>query len=356
MKSLLLVATTLLLTGSLALACGSRTSLDVPRQTAAVSCNPADIPVQAEVPNLYFVLDRSSSMKEQGKWTTMRVVISDLMSTMGQHARFGATEFPAPGKHSCSAGVEVMAPRMGDGLPATVPTSTAGAFLDATSAEPHGSTPTAATFLALTPMLAKLGGGPTFAILATDGGPNCEPHALCTVDQCISNIDQTPPACMPSTLPNCCAPHTLPGPSDCLDTTNTVAAVAALAEVGVPTFVIGMPGSAPYVSVLDDLAEAGRTARGTSPQYYPVDTADTEALEAVLLDIATRTTVRCLVDLARQPADASKLRVSVDGAPVPQDPMDGWTLEGSAIRLHGSSCDPIVTGGNGGVKVAEGCP
>ena len=111
-----------------------------------------------------------------------------------------------PGRRACATGSEVMALRPGDSGNAT-----ANAFLAATSFTPVGGTPTAATLAALEPELIAF---PqlTFAILATDGGPDCDPALSCGTDQCTSNIDGAPDC--PTE-----APTAAPAPSGlgCLD-------------------------------------------------------------------------------------------------------------------------------------------
>ena len=52
-----------------------------------------------------------------------------------------------------------------------------------------GSTPTAAALRALKPKLAGLG-GKTFAVLLTDGAPNCNARLTCDPDACIPNIER----------------------------------------------------------------------------------------------------------------------------------------------------------------------
>lgn len=133
-------------------ACGARTGLLVPTGDAgtgpdAASCTGKEIPLLANAPNLYFVLDTSGSMNEMGKWTTMRNVVANLMTQLGSRARFGAATFPAQGGGgSCSPGAEVLPLALGDGSG-----TLAGQFLAATSFMAAGGTPTADTFDALAP-------------------------------------------------------------------------------------------------------------------------------------------------------------------------------------------------------------
>ena len=173
--------------------------------------------------------------------------------------------------------------------------------MNATTVAPVGGTPTAATLTALKPELEGFA-GLTFVILATDGGANCDPNAVCDVDTCTANLDgvtitqktdagTAAVVCQPLTPPNCCVPPPLgAGNLDCLDTQATTAAVAALKAAGIPVYVVGILGSAPYETMLDGLAQAGGTARATAPYYYRVDTADAQALTTALSEIAAKIT------------------------------------------------------------------
>jgi hypothetical protein len=336
-----------------AVACGDRSGLPL----APVDCKEKALEVTA-VPNLYFVLDRSRSMNSppdgatgESKWDIVRNDVADLMTTVGERAQFGTAVFPIPlampsEQQQCEAGIEVMGLRLGDGLSGTTPGSTAASFLAATSMAPLGGTPTAATFLKLKDKLAALR-GPTFAILATDGGPNCNGSLTCSVDTCTANIDRLP-TCVPEG-PNCCLQEVF----DCLDGARTVAATAELAAAGVRTFVIGVPGSEAYASVLNEVAKAGGTARAKAPYYYPVGSNSASLIEA-LTSIAARIT-GCTLELKKPPSDPGDINVVIKNVQVPQEGPDGWTLNGNIVTLEGKTCDDVLASGSK-VLVTLGCP
>ncbi|HZU82825.1 MAG TPA: vWA domain-containing protein [Polyangiaceae bacterium] len=374
------VASVVFALGAALPACGARTGLPVGQPDAdaapppvdasnvvdATACTGTSVPVAPNVPNLYFVLDTSRSMAEavatsagqtgQSKWVNVRAAVANLIFDLGPSAQFGATVFPAPAvPDQCAPGVQVMALRPGDAFGAT-----RDAFLAATAAlTPNGGTPTAATFVALEPMLANPD-SPTYVILATDGGPNCDrsPNISCTIDQCTNNIDGVGP-CTPTGPMNCCT-RAAAGPVGCLDTTATANAIGALHTAGVKTYVMGIPGSAPYASVLDQMALAGGTARAAEPLYYRVDTADTAALGSTFAQIAAEAMKSCVLTLERAPRDPGALNVYVDGAVVPSDGANGWSVQGRKVTLEGASCASIQGGmgaaGAPTVRVLEGCP
>jgi hypothetical protein len=316
-------------------------------------CGCLDLPLTTHPPNLYFVLDHSGSMNDDDKWTTVQSSIVSLMTAIGPRANFGAALFPGPsGSDPCAVGVEVAPLRRGDSPSGTVgPTTTA---MQAAIAIPaSGGTPTAATFTSLTPHLASLQDH-TYAILATDGGPDCDAELECGAGACTVNLDDDVAGCTP-TGPNCCTALGY-GSLSCLDSTATIVAVTALKAKGVPTYVIGVPGSEPYASVLDQIAQAGGTARSEEPYYYAVDTTDQAAFYDALSKIAAKVIATCKLPLGMAPPDPALVNVYLDGKVVPQSGPDGWTYADDTVTLLGKSCSEVLAGDVLDVRVVAGCP
>ena len=313
-------------------------------------CACSEVTLLTDAPNLYFVLDRSGSMTDGNKWSTVRTVVGKTIVLLGPRVNVGAAIFPSD-TDTCAAGREVMAVRPGD-APAGSVGPTVLSFLKSTSVPAVGGTPTGATVATLTPKLTSLAGR-TFVILATDGGPNCNSSVACAVDACMLNIEDSP-GCPIMGVPNCCG-KTFDGPEFCLDADPTVAAVAALSKAGIPTYVIGVPGSAPYAAVLDRMAEAGGTARPTVPEYYRVDSTDAAAFGAALAKVAAKITATCTFPLQQVP-DPGKLNVFLDGVALAPDPTDGWILDGTTVQIVGAACDKIQNGDVLAVRVVAGCP
>ncbi len=316
-------------------------------------CACADEPLVIDAPNLYFVLDRSGSMAEMNKWTNVQIALQNLVVALGPRANVGAAVFPNPSEDQCAPGVEVFRTQPGD-RPAGALGATEAALITVLSRiSASGGTPTAATLSALLGTVSSLA-GKTYVILATDGGPNCNAAARCTVDLCTFNIENDT-GCPPGGPTNCCADPN-GGAFACLDQEPTIDAVRAIAAAGIPVYVVGVPGSAPYASLLDDLAMAGGTARGSEPQYYAIDSADQSALQAALSGIAAKITGTCTLALGNAPPDPGLVNVFFDEHPVPQSGPDGWTLDGTTVTITGASCQKILDGDVLDVRIVAGCP
>src|SRR6185437_5973197 len=183
-------------------------------------------------------------------YSVVQAEAAKLVESLKYVIRPGAAAFPLDpsGSDPCHPGGEVFPPTFGNPYGFDVATG---------SLTPNGGTPTAATLLALQPRLAGLK-GKVIAVLATDGGPNCNPNAMCTAAQCSENIEGCSPqdtCCAMGT--NCCAPGGSAGPLNCVDEAASVSAVGALHAAGVEVSIVGIPGSQAYADVLTQMAFAG---------------------------------------------------------------------------------------------------
>ncbi len=310
-------------------------------------------------PDLYFVLDRSGSMNDRlmgangpSKWDTIRTVLANVIANLGARANVGVAVFPNPNDNGCAPGIEIVAPKQVTGAALAQRQSQVVAALNRVS--PNGGTPTAATLRGLLPSL-RSSSTRTYVVLATDGGPNCDATASCAADQCTYNIEGVV-GCPPGGPFDCCTSPSTGGSLACLDSAATSSAVAAIAAAGVPVYVLGIPGSAPYSRLLDDMATAGGTARPTSPHYYAVDSADQAALQAAMSAIAAKVTATCTLHLDNAPPASSLINVFFDTHVLPQAGPDGWTLTGSDVTILGASCQKVLRGDVPDVRVVAGCP
>lgn len=336
-----------------------------PAECGADFCGDAFLPERRDPPNLYFLVDRSGSMdatpegSARNKYDMARRVIGDLLRAIGHRVRYGAAIFPASSTGECGPGREVIPLTLGKPPSCTGATDPDLPFLLGNFGKfpPGGTTPTSAALRDLVPELGDLEGS-TSLVLVTDGAPNCNIEASCGPEECMLNIEGATlgtTACRGDV--NCCDPDLFGeyAGGDCVDRAESVRQVERLAERGIPTYVVGMPGAEPYAAVLDALAEAGGTARtGTTTAYYAVS--DQEQLEAALYAIGTGLAISCSIALEAPPDDPRHVNVYFDGEVVPADPDDGWSWDGdSHIVVHGEACDLLKSGGVIDARAVYGC-
>lgn len=338
-----------------------------PAADAGGYCGNQIIAQDLDIPNLYFVLDRSGSMAElspdsgQTKFEDVAAAIGQTLLAIGHRVRYGAAVFPELGlEGQCAAGAEVFEPALGDPVDYAVrgelgPRLTQ--FINLLGRiQPAGMTPTAATLEALRERLTGLD-GETAVVLATDGAPNCGEAAGCDASDCglVHSRAVLPDLRVCSGELNCCSPSVLEdGPVHCVDRSGLLGQVSALAETGIPTFVVGMPGSEYYRDSLNELAVAGRTERDGDEKYFPVSTGD--ELLAALRWIGLSVAYTCEVRLEVPPPDSERVNVYFDHRLVPADEVDGWTLEGDRrLELRGEACEQFLSGETLEIQVVAGC-
>jgi hypothetical protein len=341
----------------------------IPAPDGSIACGGQRIPAVVDRPNLYFVIDVSGSMAEPivrnglMKYTAARRAVGEVLRAIGHRVRYGTMIFPASaGEASCEGGKEIFALTQGDPLADREPGSngpTLQLLLNRLASRvPEGGTPTAA---ALAAARASLGHelGRSHVILATDGAPNCGQSVSCPSDQCIPDIERasTDQGDVCGVDLNCCGLGVVSGVSLrslCIDEDATVAEVAALSEASIPTYVIGMPGSEAYGSVLERLAETGGTARSSGSAYYAVT--DQDQLTDALLEIGAGLTIGCEIELDSAPQDPALVNLYFDSTLVPQDPADGWDWsDEAAVILRGRACDTLKSGDVSDVQLVYGC-
>lgn len=334
--------------------------MTAPKPDAGDLCGQLITQVEKDPPNIYFVLDTSGSMATPvGASTRYRLVQGaafELVKSIGGLINVGVALFPAGVTQAtqCHAGAEVLPVMSGDALDLDK-------FTQVTNVQPLGGTPTAATLEALYPTLTALPGR-TIVVLATDGGPNCNASAACGAEDCMDNIEGAcyQGKCCTLNGPSCCADSANQGPLNCIDRKASIAAVKKLADAGVRVYVVGVPGSETYGSVLDQMALVSGAPQIAPPFYYKVE--DYTSLAGTLGAIAALE-VSCRFDLVTPPSNPSLVNVYLDDTVVPQDLASGWAWElvynsgpVHAIELHGDACHQLKSGKVKQVQIAVGCP
>lgn len=334
-------------------------------------CGNELVPVLQQKPTLYFVLDVSSSMAlpmdggTTERLTVARSAITNLLYDIGHRVKYGLAIFPADGPDpagdgACAAGKEIFAAQEGDPVQCVNKRRTGPVLKDLlrvlNPVVPSGGTPLGATLEELIPRLSALE-GTTAVVLVTDGAPNCA-LTPCEAQDCMLNVEgysYLGQACDDDL--NCCDPDVIQhayAPLNCVDRSNTVAHVTTLAELGIRTYVVGIPGSEFYAELLDELAVAGGTAQEGPRKYFAI--ADSAALQDALRAIGSDVALPCEIPLQSDAFEPALTNVYFDAALIPAGLPDGWTLEGQTITLHGSSCEALSSGSVADVQVVSGCP
>ncbi len=343
-----------------------------PSGDASGFCGNQRIAQVIERPNVYFVVDRSGSMADapegepRTKYESVRLALREVLSQVGHRVRYGAAVFPSrSADDDCAPGAEVFPTREGDPVAYALRGELGPTLLELLTVlsrfPSQGSTPIDATLRALAPSLQALR-GETVVILATDGEPNCGEFDYCEPADCQLVRDRyvlTNGWICANDL-NCCDPEVVTnGPQFCVDDVSTQATLHELAEAGIHTYVIGLPGSEASADVLNALARAGAAQvglEGPDPaSYYPVRSA--EELSATLRSITTSVSIDCHIDLEAEPPVPSEVNVYFDGVVIPADSKDGWQLQGEQqIQIKGEACRRLRGGDVYEVHIVAGCP
>jgi hypothetical protein len=225
------------------------------------------------------------------------------------------------------------------------------------TSSPAGGTPTAkALERALAYFTSGAGadlGGDRIVLLATDGGPNCNADITCGINACTLNIDETqgcPPPSDPTAV-SCCNAN----PTGCLDDLNTVAQIEALAEIGVKTIVVGIPGADLYTSTLEQAAEAGEFEKpnGDMGLWMVPTGGGVEGLAEVFEEITTQLVQTCEIAVEQEIPNPNQVNVAVDCIVIPMGTPEGsgdrWYFDNpedpTKIIIDGPICETIQTEG-----------
>ncbi len=332
-------------------------------------CGVTSVEASFSAANVLLVIDKSSSMDDQPdgfelkKWDALKAALEPALAAVQQEMSFGLLLYPfgeeAEIPLDCFEGCcEVPKGAAAVQVGIEPGPSSASKVMDALHATaPGGGTPTAAALDAALAYFTSGDGqdlkGDRFVLLATDGGPNCGSRdTVCAADHCTPNLD----GLCPAEQTNCCAGEG----AYCLDDAAVVQKIQALADAGVPTFVIGIPGTETYAEYLNEFAVAGGVPSSSSSEYYAVSAAGgVDALTKTFIDITTHLVRSCEVELGRAVLDRRLVNVAVDCDIVPFEDGAGWDISDDApttLRLSGEACESVTREGARRIDVVYGCP
>ena len=209
------------------------------------------------------------------KWTQMTNAINRVVAQTEAKVRWGLKLFASSGQ-ACTVNSSAEVPV------GPMNASAIKAAIDA--AIPGSATPTRSAETQAAAYLNSVSDpNPKYILLATDGLPNCQQGGSpLAADDAAAN-----------------------------------AAVAAVATMGIPTFVIGIAtGGSTADGTLSTMAVNGGRPRAATPAYYPVATAQD-------LESALTVALPCQFQLGGVPSNLGAVSVSVGGQVVP---MSDWTF------------------------------
>ena len=202
--------------------------------------------------------------------------------------------------------------------------------------------------------------GDNYVLLVTDGGPNCNSSLVCDMGECCLNLDQQ---CQDWETGNCC--ETEGTRNWCVDHADTRARIEALADRGIKTIVVALPGTEPYTDWLNGFAEAGGAVAPAGQYFYEAYPRDEqEALTQMFADVTEDWINDCIVQLSPTPdamLPVGPVNVALDCKLVPPGPgQDNWFVDDSTdpprITFRGGEYCQLLQQGDHRVDVVFGCP
>ncbi len=294
--------------------------------TDGADCPNIDLQLGAVTPTVVLLIDQSGSMETDdltpgvNRWMALKTALTspgNVVQSLEAQVRFGFAFYsndagnqpPAPGVCPTIDTGGAMAALMPPALNNYAPFSTYFPPLPT-----YNNTPTGESIKAVADLLAAFPEpGPKYIVLATDGEP----------DRC-ENANENEPG----------------GISRDLVISNVQ---VAYQTQQISTFVISV-GSDIALAHLNDVANAGQGFPIDDPtdRFFVVN--DQAALTAAFQTIIGG--VRdCTLSLNGRidPAQAATGTVTLDGVPLPMDPVNGWTAgpDGMTIIMNGTACDAV---------------
>ena len=308
---------------------------------ADVSCGATGLAVEAKLPNMLILFDRSCSMRRkvfdssafgtgpddpETRWYVAREAVDTLATEYQTRVRFGMMVFPEP-REDCgeypainvqpdvlTAGAILDVLTEPDVQPFTLCTQPGSSI---PGEQPH-VTPTAeALDTVINSGVLQDPERNNYLLLITDGGATCDATAASLGSQ-----------------------------------------ATTLLASGVQTAVVGFgdveTGTA--ADMLNAMAQAGGLPRPAGPPFFWLAVNPTELADA--LDAIVAESVSCTFELQGTPPEPDKLYVFVDGTELVRDAADGWVYDEATntVTFQGGACDAIRSGDSHSINVVYGCP
>lgn len=324
--------------------------------------------------SMLLVMDISKSMLQEfstdsstRKWAGLKDALSRVVKATDDEIAFGLELYPYDEsgnyaiREDCQGNACCSMPIGHEMQVAVAPGASEEIIEVLEGANPNGGTPTAAALRrALDYFDSSTIDGDRYVLLATDGGPNCNLDVSCEASGCTRNIEGI---CEEPEDGNCCDGADIYQLA-CVDDEATLSAIEELADAGIHTYVVGIPGSEAYAEYLDGFAEAGgRPAPEGDTSYYQVTSSGgAEALAETFLSITQDLVQSCELPLEAPAPDLEKINVAINCSAIPATDGDevNWEYiddgDGPRIEFKGSYCDTIEEAGVERVDVLLGCP
>jgi uncharacterized protein YegL len=273
------------------------------------------------VPDMLIVLDRSQSMMLYNRWQPSKQAVKAITTEFEGLLAFGLEYFPG----ASAADVDVVSAILGGaaamcagGERLDVPLQLRNAQAISQNldrAMTKGLTPTGAALRAALGILGDRSAQldtvvkPGYVLLVTDGDPMCDQQLSVT------------------------------GGADTMQQDEARAAVKALKDKGIPTYVIGYQIDAARQGIMNEMAMLGGTMK-----YFAAESSD--QIVAAFRQI-TKDVIKCTFELKptdNKPIDPKYVRIQIDKASIPLNAADGWVINGNTITLQGGSCATLKDG------------
>jgi hypothetical protein len=348
-------------------------------------CGSESVQAQTVPINVLLVVDKSASMTAdpgdwgESKWNALHGALSSALNQVRGVVSWGLELFPTsagdtPIPTPCST-PEDRCCEMPESAELNVPV--AGGAQNVTeilnqlnNTDPSGGTPTAVALQHAYEYFVNGAGadlsGERYVLLATDGAPNCDSEAECSIDTCTLNLEgEAGSSCPPPDDPNaanCCANR----PEACLDDSGTLAQIQALADSGIQTVVVGIPGSELYQTNLEEFATAGGFTKldGDIGYYEVTQEGGVDELRDTFVEITTALVTDCEIEITQDIPNPNEVNVAVDCVVIPRGEESGtenrWFFddpqEPTVIIISGPICDTIQSEGVDRIDTVYGCP